>query len=85
MNLRRPSRTGATVNKVTAVRRALAVINNLVPLQLSRRSGESKQLEAIGIFCGMDDLDRRKKEALVYMTLSTATLIACFGFALALY
>lgn len=33
----------------------------------------------------MDDLDRRKKEALVYMTLSTATLIACFGFALTLY
>lgn len=65
LNLRRPSRTGATVNKVTAVRRALAVINNLVPLQLSRRSGESEQLEAIGIFCGMDDLDRRKKEALV--------------------
>jgi hypothetical protein len=33
----------------------------------------------------MDDLERRKEEALVYVTLSTATLIACFGIALALY
>jgi hypothetical protein len=32
----------------------------------------------------MDELDRRKEEALVVVSLSTATLIACFGIALAL-
>jgi hypothetical protein len=32
----------------------------------------------------MDDLERRKQEALAYVTLSTATLIACFSIALAL-
>jgi hypothetical protein len=32
----------------------------------------------------MHDLERRKEEALVYVTLSTATLIACFGIALTL-
>jgi hypothetical protein len=32
----------------------------------------------------MDNLEQRKEEALVYVTLSTATLIACFSTALAL-
>jgi hypothetical protein len=32
----------------------------------------------------MDDLDKRKTEALVVVSLSTATLIVCFSFALAL-
>ena len=32
----------------------------------------------------MDDLERRKEEALVYVSLSTASLIACFCIALAL-
>ncbi|MET3843656.1 hypothetical protein ABIE49_005734 [Bradyrhizobium sp. OAE829] len=32
----------------------------------------------------MDDLEKHKEEALVVMSLSTATLIACFGIALAL-
>ena len=32
----------------------------------------------------MDNLEQRKEEALVYVTLSTATLIACFGIALAM-
>jgi hypothetical protein len=32
----------------------------------------------------MDELDRRKEEALVVVSLSTAMLIACFGIALAL-
>jgi len=33
----------------------------------------------------MHDLEKRKEEALVYLTLSTGMLIACFGVALALY
>lgn len=33
----------------------------------------------------MDNLNQRKDEALVYLSLSTATLIACFAVALALY
>jgi hypothetical protein len=32
----------------------------------------------------MDDLERRKEEALVYVSLSTATLITCFAVAFAL-
>jgi hypothetical protein len=32
----------------------------------------------------MEELDRRKNEALVAVTLCTGTLIACFGIALAL-
>ena len=32
----------------------------------------------------MKELDRRKEEALVVVSLSTATLIACFGIVLAL-
>ena len=32
----------------------------------------------------MNELDKRKEEALVVLSLSTATLIACFGIALAL-
>jgi hypothetical protein len=33
----------------------------------------------------MHDLKKCKEEALVYVTLSPATLFACFGIALALY
>jgi len=33
----------------------------------------------------MNDLEARKEEALIYVSLSTATLIACFGIALALF
>jgi hypothetical protein len=32
----------------------------------------------------MDKLDKQKEEALIVVSLSTATLIACFGLALAL-
>jgi hypothetical protein len=32
----------------------------------------------------MDELDKRKTEALVVVSLSTATLIVCFSFALTL-
>jgi hypothetical protein len=32
----------------------------------------------------VDDLEKRKEEALVYVSLSTAALIACFGVAFAL-
>jgi hypothetical protein len=32
----------------------------------------------------MDELDKHREEALVVVSLSTATLIACFGIALAL-
>jgi hypothetical protein len=32
----------------------------------------------------MEELDKRKEEALVAVSLCTATLIACFGLALAL-
>jgi hypothetical protein len=32
----------------------------------------------------MEDLDKRREEALVVVSLSTATLIACFGIAFAL-
>jgi hypothetical protein len=32
----------------------------------------------------MDNLEKRKEEALVVVSLSTATLITCFGIALAL-
>jgi len=33
----------------------------------------------------MDNLDQRKEEALVYVSLSTATLIVCLAVVLALY
>jgi hypothetical protein len=33
----------------------------------------------------MDNLDARKEEALVFVSLSTATLITCFAIAFALY
>jgi hypothetical protein len=33
---------------------------------------------------GMEDLDRHREEALVVVSLSTATLIVCFGIAFAL-
>jgi hypothetical protein len=33
---------------------------------------------------GMEDLDKRREEALAVMSLSTATLIVCFGVAFAL-
>jgi hypothetical protein len=33
----------------------------------------------------MNELDQRKDEALTVVTLSTATLIVCFGIALALF
>jgi hypothetical protein len=44
----------------------------------------SEQIATILHFNHMDDLERRQEEALVYVSLSTATLIVCFAVAFAL-
>jgi len=78
-------RSSPTVNKVSGVARP--------PQWAGSDSGTEKRLREIHAWRNkaapwtsghMDKLDKQKEEALIVVSLSTATLIACFGLALAL-